>query len=58
STILSTVFIYLSYHLWKAKGYDETVVMAKKVFFFSLFYLSAIFGTLLVESFIRRFIIF
>ncbi|KEC54229.1 heme o synthase [Bartonella rochalimae] len=58
STILSTIFIYLSYRLWTAKGYDETVVMAKKVFFFSLFYLSAIFGTLLVESFLKQFIIF
>ncbi|CBI76117.1 protoheme IX farnesyltransferase [Bartonella clarridgeiae 73] len=57
STILSTIFIYFSYRLWKAKKNDETVVMAKKVFFFSLFYLSAIFGTLLLESIIGRFII-
>ncbi|AQX27703.1 MULTISPECIES: heme o synthase [unclassified Bartonella] len=57
STILSTIFVYFSYCLWKAEKNDETIVMAKKVFFFSLFYLSAIFGTLLVESIIGRFII-
>ncbi|WP_336276440.1 heme o synthase [Bartonella sp. CB178] len=50
STILSAIFVYLAYRLWKADARDETIFMAKKMFFFSLFYLAAIFGVLLIES--------
>ncbi|ENN93354.1 heme o synthase [Bartonella bovis] len=57
STILSFTFIYFSYRLWKADTRDETISMAKKVFFFSLFYLAAIFGILLIESLILYFVI-
>ncbi|MEL6093233.1 heme o synthase [Bartonella schoenbuchensis] len=57
SAILSVIFIYFSYRLWKADTRDETISMAKKVFFFSLFYLAAIFGILLIENRILYFII-
>ncbi|EJF82001.1 heme o synthase [Bartonella doshiae] len=50
STVFSIVFIYFSYRLWKSDTYDATILMAKKTFFFSLFYLAAIFGTLLIEA--------
>ncbi|GAA5103431.1 heme o synthase [Bartonella jaculi] len=57
STILSFIFIYFVYRLWKADTHDATILMAKKTFFFSLFYLAAIFGSLLIESFVWSFII-
>ncbi|WP_074380905.1 heme o synthase [Bartonella doshiae] len=50
STVFSIVFIYFSYRLWKSDTHDATILMAKKTFFFSLFYLAAIFGTLLIEA--------
>ncbi|UTO29403.1 heme o synthase [Bartonella harrusi] len=58
STILSIIFIYFSYHLWKAETHDATILMAKKTFFFSLFYLAAIFGILLIETLVWHFIAF
>ncbi|MBX4336133.1 heme o synthase [Bartonella raoultii] len=56
STILSIIFIYFTYRLWTANTHDETIFMAKKVFFFSLFYLAALFGILLIESLVWSFI--
>ncbi|MET3589356.1 protoheme IX farnesyltransferase [Bartonella silvatica] len=50
STILGIIFIYFSYRLWKAHTHDVTISMARKTFFFSLFYLAALFGALLIES--------
>ncbi|EJF87540.1 protoheme IX farnesyltransferase [Bartonella vinsonii subsp. arupensis OK-94-513] len=52
SLILSVIFIYFAYRLWKADTHDATLLMAKKTFFFSLFYLAALFGTLLIETLI------
>ncbi|AGF75481.1 heme o synthase [Bartonella vinsonii] len=52
SSILSVIFIYFAYRLWKADTHNATFVMAKKTFFFSLFYLAALFGTLLMENLI------
>ncbi|WP_019223460.1 heme o synthase [Bartonella rattaustraliani] len=49
STILGILFIRLSYRLWKADTHDETILMARKTFFFSLFYLAALFGILFLE---------
>ncbi|MET3559742.1 protoheme IX farnesyltransferase [Bartonella japonica] len=49
STILGIIFIHLSYRLWKADTHDATILMARKTFFFSLFYLAALFGILLIE---------
>ncbi|BBL53647.1 protoheme IX farnesyltransferase [Bartonella quintana] len=57
STILSVIFIYFAFRLWKADTYDATILMAKKTFFFSLFYLAAIFGILLIEFLVWYFII-
>ncbi|WP_019219767.1 heme o synthase [Bartonella florencae] len=56
STILSIVFVYFAYRLWKADTHDGTILMAKKLFFFSLFYLAALFGVLLIESLVWSFI--
>ncbi|MBI0163185.1 protoheme IX farnesyltransferase [Bartonella sp. M0283] len=56
STILGVVFIYYSYELWKTKQREQTVVKAKKLFFFSLIYLAALFAILLVESLATRLI--
>ncbi|WP_455466944.1 heme o synthase [Bartonella sp. B39] len=58
STILSIIFVYFSYRLWKADTHDATILMAKKTFFFSLFYLAALFGTLLIETLVWHFINF
>ncbi|WP_455482264.1 heme o synthase [Bartonella sp. B35(2025)] len=57
STILSIIFTYFVYGLWKADTHEVTILMAKKVFFFSLFYLAAIFGVLLIESLVCYFIV-
>lgn len=58
STILSIIFIYLAYCLWKSDTHDATILIARKMFFFSLFYLAALFGILLIESLIWYFIVF
>ena len=56
STILGVVFIYYSYELWKTEQREQTVAKAKKLFFFSLIYLAALFAILLVESLATRLI--
>lgn len=58
STILGVIFIYRSYALWKTETREQTVPSAKKLFFFSLFYLSALFAILLVESLVTRFMMY
>ncbi|WP_336294759.1 heme o synthase [Bartonella sp. CB169] len=58
STILSVIFISFSYRLWKTDTHDATICMAKKTFFFSLFYLAAVFGILLIEWLVGYFIYF
>ncbi|MBB5073522.1 protoheme IX farnesyltransferase [Bartonella callosciuri] len=50
STILSITFIYFAYRLWKTDTHEKTILRAKKTFFFSLFYLFAIFAVLLIEA--------
>lgn len=55
SIILGLIFIVRSYQLWKADSREQTIVIAKKLFFFSLFYLTGIFFILLVEAIILRF---
>ena len=54
STILGVIFVYHSYQLWKTENREETVARAKKLFFFSLFYLAALFAVLLIESLATR----
>ncbi|WP_422538625.1 heme o synthase [Bartonella apihabitans] len=56
STILGVIFIYYSYELWKTGQREQTVAKAKKLFFFSLIYLAALFAILLVESLATRLI--
>jgi len=56
STILGVIFIYYSYELWKTEQCEQTVATAKKLFFFSLIYLAALFAILLVESLATRLI--
>ncbi|WP_375641985.1 MULTISPECIES: heme o synthase [unclassified Bartonella] len=56
SIILSIIFVYFAYRLWKTDTHNETILMAKKLFFFSLLYLAAIFGVLLIESLVWYFI--
>lgn len=57
STVLSIIFVYFAYRLWKTDTHDATILMAKKMFFFSLFYLAALFGILLIESLVWYFFI-
>ncbi|WP_455475770.1 heme o synthase [Bartonella sp. B17] len=57
STILSVIFVYFAYRLLKADMQDVTISMAKRMFFFSLFYLAAIFGILLIESLVWSFVL-
>ncbi|WP_317994025.1 heme o synthase [Bartonella gliris] len=57
STVLSAIFIYFAYRLCKADTHDATILMAKKTFFFSLFYLAILFGILLIEFLVWYFII-
>ena len=56
ATILGIIFIYYSYELWKTEQREQTVAKAKKLFFFSLIYLAALFAILLVESLATRLI--
>lgn len=56
SIILGFVFIFRAYEMWKSEGHDETVRTAKKLFFISLFYLTALFGVLLAETLLIRMI--
>ncbi|MCZ2328475.1 heme o synthase [Bartonella sp. F02] len=55
STILGIIFVYLAYRLWKTNTQSDTVFIAKKMFLFSVFYLTAIFGVLLIEFLILYF---
>ncbi|MCZ2203876.1 heme o synthase [Bartonella sp. A05] len=57
STILGAIFVYLAYCLWKADMHAQTIAMAKKMFFFSVFYLAAVFGILLIEALVWCFFI-
>lgn len=54
SSILGIIFIYWSFQLWKTETKEQTTTIAKKLFFFSLFYLAALFAVLLVESLVWR----
>lgn len=50
SIVLGSIFVYHSFVLWKTETKEATTPVAKKLFFFSLFYLAAIFAVLLIES--------
>ncbi|WP_410004205.1 heme o synthase [Bartonella sp. HY328] len=50
STVLGIVFIIRAFQLWKADAREQTIPAAKKLFFFSLFYLTGVFAVLLFEN--------
>ncbi len=50
SVLLGAVFLMLSYQLWQMPSNDAEMKPARKLFGFSIFYLFALFATLLGES--------
>jgi len=50
SAILGGFFIFYAAHLWREERQESMKTRAKRLFFFSLLYLTAIFATLLVEN--------
>lgn len=54
STILGLIFVQRSWRLWCTRERETTIPAAKKLFFFSLFYLTAVFAVLLAENVIMR----
>ncbi|WP_412057684.1 heme o synthase [Bartonella sp. DGB2] len=54
--VLGAIFIYRSYFVWRASDSEITFTMARRLFFFSLIYLAAIFSILLVDVALIRFI--
>ncbi|EJF90537.1 heme o synthase [Bartonella tamiae] len=55
SALLGIIFVYRAFYLWKVVDKEKTIFAAKKLFFFSLIYLFAIFAVLLIESTVLRF---
>jgi len=51
---LGLVFSVYAWRMWRASAGELTIKAAKKLFFFSLIYLSGVFGILLVETLLRR----
>lgn len=56
SLVLGAAFLYLAFQLWKMSPQDKEMKPAKNLFGFSIFYLFALFATLLVEATITRLI--
>lgn len=54
SAILGLVFVIYAWRMWRVPAGELTMKAAKKLFFFSLVYLSSVFGVLLVETLLRR----
>lgn len=54
SFILGLIFVVCSWQLRCAQSHEKTVSAARKLFFFSLFYLTALFAVLLVETLVIR----
>jgi len=54
SVVLGLIFVIYSWHLWSAQSHEKTVAAARKLFFFSLFYLTALFAVLLAEVLAMR----
>ncbi len=50
SSILGAAFVVLAISVWKMSADDKAMLPAKKLFGFSIFYLTALFATLLVET--------
>ena len=54
SAVLGAVFVYYAVLVWKMLPTDKAMIPAKKLFKFSIFYLFALFATLLVEALISK----
>ena len=57
AVILGLIFVYYAFRLWQCVNREDTVGRSKKLFFFSLIYLAALFGMLLLENLFWRIII-
>jgi protoheme IX farnesyltransferase len=51
---LGGAFLFLTYRVWKIAGADPALKAEKRLFAFSIFYLFAIFATLLIEALVTR----
>lgn len=54
STVLAGSFLWLTYKVWKIAGADESLRAEKYLFGFSIFFLFAVFATLLAEAIVFR----
>lgn len=54
STILAGTFLWLTYKVWVIAGADENLKAEKYLFGFSIFFLFAVFATLLLEAIVFR----
>lgn len=54
STVLAGTFLWLTYKVWAIAGADETLKAEKYLFGFSIFFLFAVFATLLAEAIVFR----
>ncbi|MEM8749340.1 MAG: heme o synthase [Pseudomonadota bacterium] len=51
---LGIAFLWLTYRVWKVAGADPSLLAEKKLFGFSIVYLFAIFGLLIVDAMVLR----
>lgn len=54
STLLAGMFLWLTFKVWKIAGADKELRAEKYLFAYSIFFLFAVFGTLLIESLLYR----
>lgn len=54
SSVLGAAFLWYAYQSWKMDSNDEQMKPAKRMFAFSIFYLFALFATLLVEALVAK----
>jgi protoheme IX farnesyltransferase len=52
--ILGFVFLWFTFKVWQVAGRDEKLIAEKKLFGFSIAYLFAIFGFLMVDAIVFR----
>ena len=50
SGVLGLVFLWFTYKVWENGGEDKKLIAEKKLFGFSIFYLFAIFGLLIIDA--------
>ncbi len=54
STLLGLAFVYYAWRMWVAGSQSEMLAAARKLFRFSLLYLSGLFAVLLVEALVMK----